>query len=257
MLRPRVIPCLLLQGGGLVKTVRFRKPTYIGDPINAIRIFNERMVDELILLDITATLESREPPLSTIEAVASECFMPLTYGGGVTRLAKIERILSLGVEKVAINSKLVEDPEFMRQAATEFGSQSVIASLDVRRRAWGQRVVTHGGRRAHRADPVEMARRHEEVGAGELLLTDADRDGTMSGYNLDLIERVTEALGIPTMAAGGAGSLEDLKAAVDAGAAAAVAGSLFVYHGRHRGVLINYPTQQELEPLLRQESRAS
>ena len=252
MFRPRVIPSLLLYGGGLTKTVRFGHRTYIGDPINTIRIFNDLMVDELILLDIAATKEGREPPLATIEDVASECFIPLTYGGGVTSLLQIERILALGVEKVAINSYAVRNPDFIEEAAREFGSQSIIVSLDVKKSMWSYRIFTHGGTRKTNLDPVSAGRQFEAHGAGELLVTAVDRDGTMIGYDLRLIQSVTEAVDIPVCVSGGAGSTADLKAAVDAGASAAVAASMFVYHGKHRGVLINFPSQEALEILFQE-----
>ena len=252
MFRPRVIPSLLLHRGGLTKTVRFGRRTYVGDPINTIRIFNELMVDELILLDIEATKENREPSLVTIENTASECFIPLTYGGGVTSLLQIERILALGVEKIAINSHAVGCSQFIEEAAREFGSQSIVVSLDVKRSMRSYKVFTHGGTRKTNLDPVSAARRFAACGAGELIVTAVDRDGVMTGYDLRLIQSVTEAVDIPVCVSGGAGSKADLRAAVDAGASAAVAASMFVYHGKHRGVLINFPSQEELEVLFQE-----
>ncbi|PKN34768.1 MAG: imidazole glycerol phosphate synthase subunit HisF [Deltaproteobacteria bacterium HGW-Deltaproteobacteria-19] len=248
MLITRVIPCLLLKGRGLVKTVRFKDPTYVGDPINAIKIFNEKEVDELIFLDITATLEKRPPPYQVISEIASECFMPLAYGGGIRSLPEIEKIFSLGVEKVCLNAAAVEDPDLIRDAAKAFGNQSIVVSVDVKKSLFGKyEIFTHGGRRSARKEILSHVRRMEELGAGELLLTSIDRDGTRQGYDLDLIGRVADAVGIPVIACGGAGGLNDITAAVKSGAAAAAAGSLFVFHGRHRAVLISYPSREELD----------
>lgn len=251
MLMSRVIPCLLLKGEGLVKTRRFTEPTYVGDPLNAIRIFNEKQVDELVVLDILATKERREPNYELIHKIASECFMPLCIGGGISRLDQIERIFKTGVEKVAINSYAVDHPEFIEQAANAFGSQSIVASLDVRRGLLGgYRVWSGGGKHATKNDPVSWAIRLQELGAGELMLTAMDRDGMMKGYDLELIRNVTSAVTIPVIASGGAGSIEDLSLAIGAGASAAAAGSLFVFHGRHRAVLISFPDPKELSPIL-------
>lgn len=245
---PRVIPCLLLKGRGLVKTVKFTNPTYLGDPINIIKIFNDKEVDELVLLDITATAESRKPPLEFIARVASECFMPLCYGGGLHDLEDARKILSLGVEKIAINTHAVENPAFLRGAADLFGSQAVVVSIDVKRNLAGKyEVVTHAGTRRTGLDPVKTAEQVEKMGAGEILLNSIDRDGTMQGYDIPLIKRVAGAVGIPVIACGGASDVDDLGRAVKEGGASAVAaGSMFVFQGRHRAVLINFPTQQEL-----------
>jgi len=248
MLKARVIPALLLRGTGLVKTRQFKDPKYVGDPINAIKIFNDKEVDELVLLDITASVEGRGPAFSIIEEVASECFMPLAYGGGIRTVEDIRRILKLGVEKVVLNTMAWRDPEILRQASKEFGSQAVVASIDVRKKLLGgYQVCADRGVRDLRADPVAYARRMQEIGAGEILLTSVDRDGTMKGYDLDLLSRVTSAVSIPVIAAGGAGSVADFGAAVKQGGASAVAaGAMFVFHGPHRAVLITYPSQQEL-----------
>lgn len=252
MIVTRVIPCLLLRNQGLVKTVKFREPKYLGDPINVVRIFNDKEVDELVLLDITATPERRGPQFDFIADLASECFMPLAYGGGVRSVGEVKRLCSLGVEKVAINTHAVEHPEFVSAAAAVVGSSSVIVSIDVKRDFWGRyRVYTSGGRVATGLDPVAHAVEMERRGAGEILLNSIDRDGTMKGYDLDLIRRVTQAVGVPVVACGGAGRVEDLAAAVqEAGAAAAGAGSMFVFKGPHRAVLISYPPPDELRALL-------
>jgi cyclase len=251
MIATRVIPTLLLRNRGLVKTVRFGNPRYVGDPINAVRIFNDKEVDELAFLDITATVEGREPPYEALQDIASECFMPFCYGGGVTVLDQIRRLLKLGVEKVALNSEAVRNPEFIRTAADQVGSQSIVVSIDVKRNLFGQyRVQTHSGKKGTGLDPVRWAARAEELGAGEILLNSIDRDGTMQGYDLDLVARVSSAVNIPVIACGGAGDVNDLAAAVkQGGASAAAAGSMFVFEGKHRAVLISYPPQAQLRQL--------
>jgi len=259
MYRARAIPCLLLRRGGLVKTVKFGQPTYLGDPINAVRIFNEREVDELVVLDIAATTEGREPPFAQLAGLATECFMPLTYGGGVTTVGQMDRLFTLGVEKVCLNSAAIEDPTLVPQAAAAFGSQSVVVSLDVKKTWMGDlRVMTRSGKHDTKRHPVEVAKQMEQAGAGELLLTSVDRDGTMAGYDLNLIRCVTEAVSIPVVACGGAGSLADFGRAVnEAGAAAAAAGSLFVFHGRLRAVLISYPSQASLQLALAPDAKVA
>jgi cyclase len=251
MIQTRVIPCLLLRGSGLVKTVRFKEPRYLGDPINIVRLFNDKEVDELVLLDINATPERRGPRLDLLGDIVSEAFIPLCYGGGVRSLDHFNALFSLGVEKVALNTAAVDDPALVTAAAERYGSQSVIVSIDVRKPLiGGQRVVTRGGRQRTGLDPVQFAVEMERRGAGELLLNSVDRDGTMAGYDLDLVRRVTAAVSIPVVACGGAGSVADLGRAVnEGGAAAAAAGSLFVYQGPHRAVLINYPGPAELQGL--------
>ena len=246
------MPCLLLRSRGLVKTVRFKDPSYVGDPINTVRIYNEKEVDELIFLDITATVENRRPQFELIEEIANECFMPFCYGGGVRRIEDMERLFYLGAEKVAVNSYAHENPELIREAANRFGSQSIIASIDARKGILGKyKVRTHGGSKTSRMDPVTCAQRMAELGAGEILLTSIDRDGTFEGYDLELIRRVTEAVHVPVIACGGAGKIEDFGLAVNEGGASAVAaGSMVVYQGAHRAVLINFPTKVALKALL-------
>lgn len=252
MLTTRVIPCLLLKGKGLVKTVQFGDPRYVGDPINAIRIFNEKEVDELVLLDIQATANGASPQEKLIREIASECFMPLCYGGGIRSLDQAKRIFSLGVEKIAINTYAVEDPNFISSAAEWFGSQSVIVGIDAKRRTNGKyEVFTHGGKLATGLDVAEHARRMEEMGCGEIFLNSIDRDGTQQGYDIDLVKQVSNAVSVPVIACGGAGKLSHFADAVKLGDASAVAaGSLFVFHGKHRAVLISYPPVSELEVLL-------
>jgi cyclase len=247
MLRTRVIPSLLLKGEGLVKTSRFKNPKYVGDPINAIKIFNDKEVDELVLLDISATNQSKGPAFDTITRIASECFMPVAYGGGIATVDQMRRILNSGVEKVILNSVTFSNPDIIRHAADEFGSQAVIASMDVKRKLLGgYEVLSHSGTRKTGHEPVKWARRMEECGAGEILLNAIDRDGLMGGYDLDLVSSVSEAVSIPVIAAGGAGSVSDFAKATDAGAGAVSAGAMFVFHGPHRAVLITYPTRAQL-----------
>jgi len=252
MLKTRVMPCLLLNNGRLVKTVKFKNPSYIGDPINAIKIYNGKEVDELILVDITATVENRPPPFDLIEEVACECFMPFTYGGGIRNLDDIKNIFSLGVEKAAINSYAAENPEFIGKAAELFGSQSIVVSIDVKKTLMGKYVVhSHSGKISTKIDPVSYAKEMEKIGAGEILLNSIDRDGIMDGYDIALIQKVTSAVSIPVIALGGAGNVDDLTGAVKEGGASAVAaGSMFVYQGKNLGVLINFPSRDELEAKL-------
>jgi imidazole glycerol-phosphate synthase subunit HisF len=252
VLKTRVMPCLLLRGAGLVKTVKFKNPAYVGDPINTVRIYNEKEVDELIFLDITATPEGRHPQFKLVAEIATECFMPFAYGGGVRSLDDARTLFSLGAEKVAVNTYAAENPDLVGQVAEVFGSQSIIVSIDVRKGFLGRyQVWTNGGRRAIGVDPVTYATRMEAAGAGELLLTSIDRDGTFEGYDVDLIRRVASAVSIPVIACGGAGTVEDFGRAVrDGGASAVAAGSMVVYQGRNRGVLINFPSRDELKRVL-------
>lgn len=247
MYRARVIPCLLLSGERLVKTVRFAQPTYVGDPINAVKIFNDREVDELAILDIRATPERRDPPFDHLKEIAGECFMPLSYGGGIRTIAQARRLFSLGVEKVLINSAAADEPTLLTSIADEYGSQAVIAGIDVRKDWLGRpRVFTRAGSNNTGREPIEYATAMAAAGAGEILLNSIDRDGTMTGYDLEMIKSVAAAVPIPLVACGGAGSIDHLAAAINAGASAVAAGSLFVFAGPRRAVLINYPSAAEL-----------
>jgi len=252
MLRTRVIPCLLLKGQGLVKTIKFKDPKYVGDPINAVKIFNDKEVDELIFLDITATLEKRNPNFKVIQDIASEAFMPLGYGGGIRDIDDIKKILNLGVEKVIINSFAVENPFFIRKAADIVGSQSVVVSIDVRKNFWGKyEIFIHSGKKNTKLDPLTYAQQVQSMGAGELFINSIDMDGTMLGYDVGLIRKITEAVDIPVIACGGAGRLNDFNRAVKSGGASAVAaGSMFVFQGKHRAVLISYPEIEMLKGVL-------
>ncbi len=243
MLRTRIIPCLLLKGGGFVKTVKFKNPVYLGDPINIVKIFNDKQVDELAILDITASREKRAPSFELLADIAGECFMPLSYGGGLRQLPDLLTLSKAGYEKLIINSHAVANPRFVRQAADLLGSQSVVVSLDVKKNLLGRyEVHTMGGRRNTKQDPVALAVELSRQGAGELLLNAMDRDGTQKGYDLELIKRVSSQVDIPVIACGGAGSVEDLARAKREGGASGVGvGSFFVFHGKHRAVLINVP----------------
>ncbi len=249
MVDARTIPCLLLSNGGLYKTTRFAEPVYLGDPINIVRIFNEKEVDELCLLDIEACKSGRPPDFDVIREIVSECFMPVSYGGGISTLDHCARLISSGIEKLVINSALGERPEFALEVANMFGRQSVVASIDVRAGPDGRYSVwTHGATRDTGVDPVGYASRLERFGVGEILLNAVDRDGTREGYDLALVRSVSSAVQVPVIACGGASSLDDLAAViVDGHATAAAAGSLFVFYGRRRAVLINPPTYDEFQ----------
>lgn len=252
MLRARIIPCLLVHEGGLVKTVGFAAPKYVGDPLNAVRIFNEKEVDELVVVDIDATAHGREPDYALIRQLAAECRMPLCYGGGVRTVEQAERILQLGVEKVALGHALAEDPSLATRMAARIGGQSVVAVLDVRRDARTGRyeVFTVNGTRATRREPAAFAGELEVLGVGEILLNAIDRDGQMTGYDLALVEQVRAATTVPLTVLGGAGSHQDLTDLVARyGIIGAAAGSLFVFKGVYRAVLINYPRRAEKDAI--------
>lgn len=246
--QPRLIPCLLLRDRGLVKTVKFKHPTYLGDPINAVKIFNDKEVDELVVLDVTATREGRGPAIDFLREIASECFMPLSYGGGIRNPDEARAIVNVGIEKVIINSEAVKNPLLVRQIADVLGSSSVVVSIDVKKNWRGRYAVCiESGTRATGLDPVRFAAQMVQMGAGEILLSSIERDGTMRGYDLNLIKQVASAVDIPVIACGGAATIQDLVRAIRQGkACAAAAGSLFVFQGKHRAVLINYPPQDEI-----------
>ena len=250
MLKHRVIPALLLSNGGLVKTQRFKNPKYVGDPINAIRIFNEKEVDELMVLDIGATKEKREPDYELIEQIAGECFMPLAYGGGVRTVEQAQRIFASGVEKICIQTAALDNLQLIRELADRFGSQSIMVSLDIKKN-WlgrGQAFAAAQGKTLS-TDWLQLLSYFVSAGAGEVLLNAVDKDGTLSGPDLDLIRKVSEQLDVPLIAVGGVSSLEDIKFAIEAGASAVAAGAFFVHHGPHRAVLITYPKYHQLEQL--------
>jgi cyclase len=253
MLRPRIIPCLLVKNGGLVKTQKFTIPKYVGDPLNAVRIFNEKEVDELIVVDIDASVQGREPDYVLIKSLAAECRMPLCYGGGVTRVEQVERIVSLGAEKVALSAAAVRDPQLVGRAATVVGSQSVVVVLDVKKSGWRGKyeVWTHNATRRTGLCPIEFAHRIQEQGAGEIVINSIDNDGLMKGYDLDLARAIRKAVTLPITVLGGAGSLQHIRELIGAlGIVGAAAGSLFVFKGVYRAVLITYPNRAEKEALI-------
>lgn len=253
MLRPRIIPCLLLHEGGLVKTIRFANPKYVGDPINAVKIFNEKEADELMVLDIDATAERREPNYRLIAQLAAECRMPLCYGGGVKTVDQARRIIALGVEKVAVSSAAIENPVLIGDLAEALGRQSVVVVLDVKKDASGSyEVCTHNGTRATGRAPDAVAREAEDLGAGEIVICSIDEDGRMQGYDLALARLIRESTRTPTTVLGGAGSLAHLGQLIETcGVVGAAAGSLFVFKGPYRAVLINYPMPTQRENLIR------
>ena len=256
MLRPRIIPCLLVHQGGLVKTQGFKEPKYVGDPINAVKIFNEKESDELMVLDIDATVLGREPDFGLIAKLAAECRMPLCYGGGVKTADQAARIVDMGVEKVAVSAAAISNPALLSDMAAAVGQQSVVAVLDVRKKtglfAKGYEVYTHNGKTLHKADPVSLAKQLQDAGAGEIVINSIDRDGFMQGYDLDLASQVRDVLTVPVTIMGGAGSLEHVGQLVSKlGVVGAAAGSLFVFKGKYRAVLINYPTPAQKIQLCR------
>lgn len=254
MFRPRIIPVLLLKGKGLVKTVRFKNPQYIGDPINAVRIFNDLCADELVFLDITASIENRSISKELVKEIGDEAYMPFTVGGGITSLEQIKDLLNLGAEKIVLNTVLANDPSLIEKTAKTFGSQSIIASVDVKKDFFGKYIVkTESGNKKTTHVLLEYVKSLENAGAGEVMINSIDLDGTYSGYDISLIKRVSEILSIPVIACGGAGTVLDFKlACIEGGASACAAGSMFVYHGARRGVLINYPDKTEIKNMFNQ-----
>lgn len=254
MFRPRIIPCLLLDGQRLIKTTGFETPSYVGDPINALKIFNEKEVDEVIVLDIYASKKARKPDFSYIEKLAGECFMPMCYGGGISSMEDAEKIIGCGVEKLSINQGALTNLDLLSAVAKRYGSQSVLGAMDVKK-SWfkGVRVWNHVTRKHESYSPEDWALKKTQAGAGEILLNHVDRDGTQQGYDIGLIRSVRQVVGVPVVACGGASSLQNCKSAIEeGGAAAAAAGALFVYKGPHRAVLINYPDSQALKSLFKE-----
>jgi cyclase len=247
----RVIPTLLLSGQGLVKTTKFKNPVYVGDPINAVRIFNDKEVDELVILDIDASRMDAEPNYELITELASECFMPLAYGGGVKNIDQIRKLLRAGVEKVVINTAVTESKDIISEAAKIFGCQAIVASVDVKKGLLsGYKVFGKSGTEEVKQNFLEYIKELEEAGAGEILLNSIERDGTMMGYDIPLITSVTKAVRIPVVVAGGAGSVDHFRQALGAGAAAVSAGAMFVFRGKHRAVLIGYLTEEQKKALI-------
>jgi cyclase len=256
MLRPRVIPCLLVHDKGLVKTVQFKDPKYVGDPINAVRIFNEKESDELMVIDIDATRENREPDYKMIEHLAAECRMPLCYGGGVKTAEQAQRIFSLGVEKIAISSAAIHSPELVSEMADRVGSQSVVVVVDVKKKLLGgYEMYTHNGKKSTGKNPFEFVSKMESLGAGEIVVNSIDLDGVMKGYDLALIDKIRQSISLPLTVLGGAGSLQDIGNLINKyGIIGAAAGSLFVFKGVYKAVLINYPSWNEKDKLINEYS---
>ncbi|MGE3609188.1 MAG: AglZ/HisF2 family acetamidino modification protein [Bacteriovoracaceae bacterium] len=250
MLEKRIIPSLLLSQGKLVKTVKFKDPKYIGDPINTVKIFNNKGADELFIIDIDASREKKEPNYSLLEQIATEAFMPLGYAGGIQNLSQMEKIFSLGFEKVALSSVLFENPSLITEAIKLFGSQSVVGIIDIDKSFLkGKKAFNHLNPKQS-CSPLEMAMKLQELGAGEIILHFAYREGTYTGYDLELINQISKKLTVPLVVLGGASSKDDLASALKSGADAAAAGSLFIYHGPHKAVLVNYPKRIEIEEIL-------
>jgi len=260
MLFPRIIPCLLVKNKGLVKTVNFKNPKYVGDPINAVRIFNEKEVDELMVLDIDATPENREPDFNMIKHLAAECRMPLCYGGGVRTIDEVQKIIQLGVEKVSISAAALENPSLVAESAKCVGNQSVVVVLDVKKseKDGKYEVWTHNGRKPSGKSPLELAPQMEKLGAGEIVINSIDNDGLMKGYDLVLVEKNRDGITVPLTILGGAGSLYDIGRLINKfGVIGAAAGSLFVFKGVYKAVLINYPNRAEKDALIKENLRIS
>ena len=252
MLRTRIIPTLLLKDQSLVKTVRFGSPTYIGDPCNTIRIFNDLEVDELLFLDIAATQEKRQPNFQVLTDIANECFMPLGYGGGIRTIEDAKKVFDIGFEKIVVNSYAMENANFISKLASIYGNQAIIASIDVKKNIWGNyQVRTQSGKKTSKKNPVEWAQEMESLGAGEILLTSIDQEGTWKGFDLNLVRNVTSAVMIPVIAHGGAGNLGHIDDVVNqAGASAVALGSMVVFQKKDMGVLINFPNKEHLSKAL-------
>lgn len=250
----RIIPCLLLEKKGLVKTIKFKHENYIGDPLNAVKIFNEKEVDELIFLDITATADKREPEYEYIKKISEQCFMPLCYGGGINSVNQIRKIFEMGFEKVSINTSCFCNPLMVKEAISIFGTQSIVGAMDVRKTILGKNIVVlNRGKKNIHKDPVEYARYLEQLGVGEILLNCITEDGCMKGYDYELVKAISNAVNVPLAVCGGAGSLEDCGRVIRYGASAAVAGSLFVYWGSNKAVLINYPERKDINCVIKSD----
>ena len=253
MLYPRIIPCLLVHNKGLVKTTNFKDPKYVGDPINAVKIFNEKEADELTVLDIDATVENRLPDFKLIKHLANESRMPLCYGGGIKTVDVGLRILGLGIEKISLSSIVVENPKIVNDISSRVGNQSVVVTLDIKKKKFSTKfeILTHNGKKKTGINPEEFVKKLEDLGAGEIVINSIDRDGTMNGYDLELIERIRENVSVPLTALGGAGFYDNLGELIKKfGIIGAGAGSLFVFKGKYRAVLINYPDFKEKKRLI-------
>ncbi|PKV48778.1 imidazole glycerol phosphate synthase subunit HisF [Aquimarina sp. MAR_2010_214] len=248
----RIIPCLLLRDEGLVKTQKFKNSVYVGDPINTVKIFNEKEVDELIFLDIDATNKKKEPPYHLIEDIATECFMPFCYGGGIKTIDQIGKIIASGAEKVAINSEAYYNPELIKQASEIFGSSTIVVSIDYKNDFFGKKIVyVNGGKKSTKKDPITYAKEMEALGAGEIFLNSISRDGMKVGLDIDMIKEMSETISIPVVACGGVESLKDIEQAFKETEVTAIgAGSFFVFQGKRNAVLISYPSQEDIEQII-------
>jgi len=252
--RPRVLPILLLKGKGLVKSKKFKNYRYIGDPINAVKLFNDLKADEIVFLDILASKENRTISLDFVRSVGDEANMPFSVGGGIRTIQDIKEIINAGAEKVIINTFAVKNPNFIKQASDTFGSSTIVVSIDVKKTIWGKnKVFTLGGKKPTRLDPIMFAKLIEEKGAGEIIINSIEKDGLMTGYDLDLVREISKAVTIPVVAAGGAGGMDDFRLAIESNASAVAAGSFFVYHGARKAVLISYPSQEVLKNIFSNE----
>ncbi|MBV9987992.1 MAG: imidazole glycerol phosphate synthase subunit HisF [Chitinophagaceae bacterium] len=250
MIYKRVIPCLLLDEDSLVKTKNFAKPNYIGDPMNAVRIFNDKEVDELIILDINCTRNRREPNYGLLKDIVSEAFMPIAYGGGIRNLEQIKKIVNLGIEKIILNNHVLKDVKLIQDAADFLGSSSVVVAIDIKKSMFGgYKIYDHVTRKTSSKNVFDHINEVIEKGAGELFINSVDNDGIMSGYDLHFLEQVLKITNVPVIVSGGAGNYEDLAKALSAGASGAAAGSIFVYVGKHNAVMINYPEFNVLKNL--------
>lgn len=251
MLAPRIIPCLLVHNKGLVKTTKFKDPKYVGDPINAVKIFNEKESDELMVIDIDATVENREPDYKMIENLAVECRMPLCYGGGIKNVEQATKIFNLGVEKIALSYSAIENPELVKAIAKEVGNQSVVVVIDVKKKMFGgYDVYTHNGKKKSKINLEKFIEELQSFGVGEIVINSIDNDGVMKGYDIGLIEKLKPLIDVPLTVLGGAGTLEDMKTLISKfGIIGCAAGSMFVFKGKYRAVLINYPKEDEKEKL--------
>lgn len=250
MLKTRLIPILLLKNRGLYKGIRFKNHTYVGDPINTVKIFNDKEVDELVILDIEASVKNRPIDFEYLEEVVSEAFMPIGYGGGIRTVDDAKKLFALGIEKVVLNTKAFENPELIAKIASISGSQSVVVSLDVKKSFFGSYVYILNGTKKTNYTLERAAKFAEQLGAGEIIINDIDKDGTMSGYNLQYVQSISNMVNIPVIVCGGARDITDFKKAKEAGAHACAAGAMFVYHGPHRAVLISYPDYMDLRKIL-------
>ncbi|MBM9589041.1 imidazole glycerol phosphate synthase subunit HisF [Leptospira sp. 201903075] len=258
MLRPRIIPCLLIHDKGLVKTTKFSDPVYVGDPLNAVKIFNEKEADEIVILDIDCSSKNRRPDMKLLEQLALECRMPMCYGGGIKTVEQAKDIISLGIEKIAISSAAIENPRLVSDIANAIGNQSVVVVLDVKKKSFSSsyEVWTYNGKKNTKISPLEFSKQLEEFGVGEIVINSIENDGMMKGFNLDLVNEIYNSVNVPLTVLGGAGSLDDIKAVVDKfGIIGVAAGSLFVFKGKLKAVLINYPSVEFKDSLV--DSRKS